>query len=350
MTRDTHRSLRHDEQRPARRARAWRRPVDERVDGVVLSGAGRAEAEQRRDEGRAVRQARAGLVHLLNLVALEHHDVDELARLLPAPVLDDEQPRLDDFQHEAETRDGARRAPHVQPFAVAPDAEVYAGALHRRRQPRQGRGREGEGLLEGERLPGAAGRQEGERNLRRVAFLAPEARPEGGVDDRSMTCVGPLRRSSCRTAAGRSWRASAPAPLGGCPRGAGYELPSSLLTSVRSCELRTRPPWPEYNPDPRARLRRVPLFPIVLPYECGTLLCATIGGPAVMTGRRSAGHARPDGVEDPRIVGRCRYCTPPHEHSGDLSPSTTARYPSLPAGEKATFLRVCVSITTARQY
>src|SRR5205085_5756784 len=126
------------------------------------------------DDGGAVGQTRALLVHDLYLVALEHDDVDELRRVLPAPVLDDEEARLDDFEHEAVFRNRARRAPHVEFFRVAPHAEVYAVALDGGRESRERGGREREAAPEGERSARLFGREEGERDFRRIAFLASQ--------------------------------------------------------------------------------------------------------------------------------------------------------------------------------
>ncbi len=82
------------------------------VDGRVPVR-GRVEAEQRRQQGRAVGQRRAPLVDDLDLVAFEHRDVDELAAVA-AVMLDDQQARGGDLEHEAERRNRARRAPDAQ--------------------------------------------------------------------------------------------------------------------------------------------------------------------------------------------------------------------------------------------
>ena len=64
-----------------------------------------------------------------------------------------------------------------------PHAEVDAGPLHRRGKLRE-RGRlERQQLLEAERLARLVGRQQGQRDLRCQTLLAPQARPERGVDD-----------------------------------------------------------------------------------------------------------------------------------------------------------------------
>jgi hypothetical protein len=59
-----------------------------------------------------------------------------------------------------------------------------SGALDGGREPRKGNWGERERPLERQRLPCLLRRKEGKRNLGKVAFLAPEACPEGGVDDR----------------------------------------------------------------------------------------------------------------------------------------------------------------------
>src|SRR5262249_61591564 len=75
-------------------------------------------------------------------------------------------------------------APHAQFVSVAPNAKMDSGAFDGGREPRKGNGGERERPLERQRLPCLLGRKEGKRNLGKVAFLAPEACPEGGVDDR----------------------------------------------------------------------------------------------------------------------------------------------------------------------
>jgi hypothetical protein len=60
---------------------------------------------------------------------------------------------------------------------------VDAGPLDGGRQLGEAAGRERESVREEERLAGLLGREQGERDFRRVALLAAEAGPEGAVDD-----------------------------------------------------------------------------------------------------------------------------------------------------------------------
>src|SRR4051812_19799724 len=140
------------------------RELQEYVDRVRRR-LGRAEAEQMSQKLRAVGQGGAALVNELHRVAFEHDDVYELARLAPTSVLDDEQTGRYDFEHEADARHVARRAPYAEARAVAPDAEVYAGAFDRWREARERDGVERETLLEAERAARLLGLKEGERNL-----------------------------------------------------------------------------------------------------------------------------------------------------------------------------------------
>ena len=87
------------------------------------------EPEQRHDEVGALGCDRALGVHDLHLIPFEYRDIREFAVRIRAPVLDDQQTRLDHFDHKAERRDRARRAPDAQLVTVRPDAEVNAGPL-----------------------------------------------------------------------------------------------------------------------------------------------------------------------------------------------------------------------------
>ena len=156
--------------------------LDQHVDGVDPRG-WRIEPEQRRQQRGAVRQARGVFVHYFDLVALQHGHVDELSRLFAPVVLDDEQPRPRHFQHEAIGRDRAGRSPHLQLVAFAPDAQMDPGALDGRRHTREGAGAKRQRLLEDERVRGLRRRDQGKRDLRDVALLASETRPERRVDD-----------------------------------------------------------------------------------------------------------------------------------------------------------------------
>ena len=73
-------------------------------------------------------------------------------------------------------------SPRRRTGAVAPDAEVNAGTLHGGREAGERLGGDGRGRsnMRGRRT--ALRRHEGERDARHVAFLAPEAGPEGRFD------------------------------------------------------------------------------------------------------------------------------------------------------------------------
>ena len=106
----------------------------------------RVEAEQRGEQRRAIRQARRLFVDDLDLVAFEHGDVDELPRFFAAVMLDDEQSGRRDFDHDAQRRNRARRAPHRQiAIVAAPDAQMNAGALNRGREATSAAGSSGSG-------------------------------------------------------------------------------------------------------------------------------------------------------------------------------------------------------------
>ena len=107
--------------------------LHQHVDGVGPRS-GRLEPEQRTEKSRAICLPGSALIHQLNLVAFEYRNVDELAGFLSAMVFDDEQPRGSDFQHEAQTRNGAGEAPNVQIVSLMPHAQMNARPFDR--QPR----------------------------------------------------------------------------------------------------------------------------------------------------------------------------------------------------------------------
>src|SRR6185295_13343032 len=122
--------VRHYQQRAALSVRAHRgchlhEPVHMRLR---LFPAG--ESAQRFKQVGTVREALALLVDDLHLLAFQDGDVCELAKAGGATMLDDEQTRLDIFEHEAETGDLASRSPDIEFFAgavvFAPDPEVNA--------------------------------------------------------------------------------------------------------------------------------------------------------------------------------------------------------------------------------
>ena len=104
---------------------------------VGRPGSGRRDPdpEQRGHHGPGSRgRPRRPLVDDLDLIAFEDRDVHELAERLGA-VLDDDQSRGDDFDDEAERRNVATGAPHVELVAVAPHAKVNARDARPRAPP-----------------------------------------------------------------------------------------------------------------------------------------------------------------------------------------------------------------------
>jgi len=150
----------------------------------VVGVAGRGiEAEEGRDEVRALgRQGPLG-VDDLDHVAFEHRDIREFAVGFGAPVLDHEQAGLNHFHDKTERRDRPRRAPDEQVSPISPDAEVNAGPFDRGRELGEVGGVEGQRPLDEQCGAAGLGREVGERDRRLAAFFAPQARPEGGVDD-----------------------------------------------------------------------------------------------------------------------------------------------------------------------
>jgi hypothetical protein len=157
--------------------------LHQRVDRIDPRG-GRFEAQHRGQQRRAIGEAGGPIVHHLDLVALQHRHVDELTGLLAMAVLHHQQPGAGHFEHEAEVGDRPGRPPDAELAVHPPHAEMDAGALHRRRDLRQRSGGERERLLEEHGIDGLVRGQERERNLREVDLLAPQAGPEGRVDDR----------------------------------------------------------------------------------------------------------------------------------------------------------------------
>ena len=156
--------------------------MDEHADGFAGGMLG-IEAEKRGQEVGAVRQAGGLLVDDFDLVALQDGDIHELFGFLAAAMLDDQEAGRDDFEDEAGDGQVARGAPDEELAAVAPDAEVNAGTLDGGREAGERLGGERQGSLEQEGLPHSTGRHEGQRDARHVAFLAPEAGPEGRFDN-----------------------------------------------------------------------------------------------------------------------------------------------------------------------
>ena len=61
----------------------------------------RAKAEQVGEQLRTIRQASALFIHHLDLITFKYNDVNELARVLSAPILDDQKSGFDDLKHKA---------------------------------------------------------------------------------------------------------------------------------------------------------------------------------------------------------------------------------------------------------
>ena len=192
------RACRHDQQRAAAAVRPHRhRELDQHVE-IVARRSSLPEPEERQQQRRTIRQVRRRLVDDLERIALQHEDVDELARF-GASMLDDEQAGLGDLEDETEQRDVTRRAPDPQLVSFGPHAEVNARAFDRRRQLGEPGRRQRQVPLESQRRARVLGPQERERDLRREPFLAAQARPERGVDD-GFDGVGIRRRRRGRRA------------------------------------------------------------------------------------------------------------------------------------------------------
>ena len=102
----------------------------------------------------------------------------------PAAMLfDDEQAGRGHLEHEAVFRQDAGGAPDPDPVVVRPHAQVDAGRARPRGRLAPGRhGNERQPPLEDQRAGGRFARQERQRNLRDVPFLAAQAGPERRVD------------------------------------------------------------------------------------------------------------------------------------------------------------------------
>jgi len=102
--------VRHHQQGAAVAVRPHRQR--ERQQNVVGAPGCGVEAEQRRNEIRALGRQRSLGVDDLDYVALEHGDVRELALGFGAPVLYHEQAGLDHLHDKTKRRDRPRRAPY----------------------------------------------------------------------------------------------------------------------------------------------------------------------------------------------------------------------------------------------
>ena len=150
------------------------------------------------------------LVDDLDLIALEHGDVHELAERLAA-VLDHEQAGRDDLDHEAERRQLRASCPTrarspLRPFA--PHAEMDAGPLHRRRKLRERGRRERQRCSKREREPAWSGG----RNASEIFGVNPSSRRRLAQNAASMIAAiasvgGAGRRCPPRLRAAVMWRA-----------------------------------------------------------------------------------------------------------------------------------------------
>src|SRR5256885_16240865 len=99
-------------------------------------------------------------VHDLDLVAFEHRYIDELARFIATVMLDNEESRRRDFEHEGQCWNSARCPPHAQLVSVAPDAQMYPRPLDCERNSRKGVRIQWKRSLEYERIHSLFGRDE----------------------------------------------------------------------------------------------------------------------------------------------------------------------------------------------
>src|SRR5512146_1014748 len=100
-----------------------------------------------------------GFVDYFDFIALQNGEIRELLRLLAA-VFDDQQTGRNHLEHKAKRRHVLRGAPDDEPPTIAPDAEVYTGAFHRGRKPRERLRGKWKLPLEPERLPHSLRRNE----------------------------------------------------------------------------------------------------------------------------------------------------------------------------------------------
>src|SRR6266496_378086 len=89
------------------------RELHENIDRVGWGGDGR-KTKHRSDKGWTVGQSRTLFINHLDLIAFEHNDIDELSRVLPTAIFDDEQPRFDYLDHHAEPRNCVGDAPYAK--------------------------------------------------------------------------------------------------------------------------------------------------------------------------------------------------------------------------------------------
>src|SRR5688500_7640086 len=97
-------------------------------------------------------------------------------------MLDDDEPRLDHFEHEAERWDVMRSSPHTQLAVGLPHAEVNPRVLDDGGDFGEGSRCERHRPLEDHGMIRLLRGQKCDRNFRDVPFLTPQARPERRVD------------------------------------------------------------------------------------------------------------------------------------------------------------------------
>ena len=177
-------AMRNHQQRSATAVRPHRDgELDQRSDRLP-GGCRTVESEQRGHQGRTVGHVLRIVIEHFDAVAFKHRHIDELAWPFLSPMFDDQQPRRHHLQHEAERRQRPGRAPDKEIVALAPDSQMNSRPLHRRGETCERLRVERKGSLERERASGLRRRKKRERDFRRVAFLAPEARPERRLDNR----------------------------------------------------------------------------------------------------------------------------------------------------------------------
>ena len=124
------RAGRHDQQDPPRPcARIETASSHQHVERIAPTMSANRSPRAHVSERRTVRQARRCSSMTFTSSPSSDRDVHELAGLLAAAVLDDQQARAHHLEHRAETRDRPDQAPDRQRFPVTPDAQVDAGAL-----------------------------------------------------------------------------------------------------------------------------------------------------------------------------------------------------------------------------
>ena len=104
-------------------------------------------------------------------------------------MLDHKQAGRGYFEHEAQNRNGAGRAPDAKLVLVAPDTQMNSRSLDGGRYPSKRTRSKRQGTLQNKRMQSLLPAEERERDLRRVAFLPPKACPEGGLND-GFDCLG----------------------------------------------------------------------------------------------------------------------------------------------------------------